>query len=143
MVTPDVNILLHAYDSSSQHHRPCRDWLAGAMNGTEEVGFSFAVILGFIRISTNARVLSEPRSIAEAITIVRSWIERPNVRILTPSSGYWLTLLEIATDGGARGDLVMDAHLAALAREHGATVVSTDRDFRRFRQVRLIDPTLH
>lgn len=142
MVTPDVNILLYAYDSSSEHHDACREWLGTAMNGVEEVGFSFATLLGFLRIATNPRILAAPRSMAEAVTIVRSWLDRPNVRVLAPSGGYWLTLLDVATDGDARGDLVMDAHLAALAREHGAAVVSTDRDFRRFRQVRLIDPTL-
>jgi uncharacterized protein len=141
MVTPDVNVLLYAYDSASERHQPCRDWLAGAMNGTEEVGLSFVTVLGFLRIATSPRVLHQPRTVSEAIAIVRTWLDRPQVRMLVPSSGYWLSLGEVAAGGDAAGGLLMDAHLVALAREHGATVVSTDRDFRRFRGVRLVDPT--
>lgn len=140
MVIPDVNVLLYAYDTESPRHAPCATWLSAALSGSEGVGLSFVVALGFIRLATHPSVWTRPMSTTEAISIVRSWLARPQVRLLQPTDPYWETLDAVAADARAVGWLVMDAHLAALAKEHGATVVTTDRDFRRFSGVRLIDP---
>lgn len=138
---PDVNVLLYAYDTESLHHAPCATWLSVALSGSEDVGLSFVVALGFIRLASHPSVWTRPMSTTEAITIVRSWLARPQVRLLAPTDAYWATLDAVAADARAVGSLVMDAHLAALAKEHGATVVTTDRDFRRFAGIRSFDPS--
>lgn len=142
MVIPDVNVLLYAYDSDSLRHAPCAAWLSGVLSGAEEVGLSFVVALGFIRLVTHPAVWARPMPTTDAIAIVRSWLARPQVRLLQPTDPYWETLEAIVTDARAVGPLVMDAHLAAMAKEHGATVVTTDRDFRRFTGVRSFDPSV-
>ena len=138
---PDVNVLLYAYDSENPRHAPCATWLVTALSGSEDVGLSFVVALGFIRLATHPAVWARPMSATDAIATVRSWLARPQVRLLQLTDAYWQTLEAVATDARAVGPLVMDAHLAALAREHGATVVTTDRDFRRFAGIRLLDPS--
>lgn len=138
---PDVNVLLYAYDTENRHHAPCATWLSAALSGSEDVGLSFVVALGFIRLASHPSVWTRPMSTTEAITIVRSWLARPQVRLLAATDGYWETLDAVAADARAVGSLVMDAHLAALAKEHGATVVTTDRDFRRFAGIRSFDPS--
>ncbi len=142
MVIPDVNVLLYAYDSDSPRHAPCAAWLSGVLSGAEEVGLSLVVALGFIRLATHPAVWARPMPTTDAIAIVRSWLARPQVRLLQPTETYWQTLEAVAVDSKAVGSLVMDAHLATLARERGATVVTTDRDLRRFTGVRLLDPSV-
>jgi len=133
--------LLYAYDSSNERHEPCRRWLTGAFNGPEEVGLSLVTVLAFLRIATQRQIWTRPLEISDAITIIRTWIGRTNVRLLGHTAAFWSTLESVAVDADARGPLLMDAHLAALAMDHGATIVTTDRDFRRFADVRLVDPT--
>ena len=132
-------MLLYAYDSDSPRHAPCAAWLSGVLSGAEEVGLSFVVALGFIRLATHPVIWARPMPTTDAIAIVRSWLARPQVRPLQPTETYWETLQAVAPDSRAVGSVVMDAHLAALARERGATVVTTDRDVRRFTGVRLFD----
>lgn len=138
---PDVNVLLYGYDTTSERHERCNAWLTAALNGEEEVGFSFIVVLGFLRIATHPGVWTTPMSVTTALGIVDTWLTRPNTRLIQPGARYWSTLHDLAIEADARGSLLMDAHLAALAGERGATLVSTDRDLRRFRGVRLLDPT--
>jgi hypothetical protein len=104
------------------------------------VGLSWATILAFLRISTTTGIFERPFSGTEAAAIVSGWLEPPVVAILNPGERHWEILCELMTKGQAHGPLIMDAHLAALAIEHGATLATTDRDFSRFPGLRIVNP---
>jgi toxin-antitoxin system PIN domain toxin len=129
---PDANILLYAYDRSSPHGADARRWLEEALSGSTPVAFCWPTILAFIRIATNARAMARPLAVKDARQIVESWLEQPISTIVLPTDRHWLLLSSLLTSGQASGPLVSDAHLAALAIEHGATLVTNDRDFARF-----------
>lgn len=136
----DANVLLYAYNSDSPHHEICRVWLEEAFNSTEPVALPWQTALAFVRIATNSRVSSRPLTSEQACKIVDQWLERPNVALVGPTEQYWTVLRELLIEAHVSGPLVTDAALAALALEQGATLCSTDRDFRRFRGLKLIDP---
>jgi uncharacterized protein len=137
----DANILLYAYDSSSSHHAVCRDWLQAALNDDEPVGLPWQTSLAFIRISTNPRAVRRPLPATQACAIISGLFERPCVVIVEPGEQFWQTFEALVTEASVSGPLIIDAVLAALAIEQGAAVCSTDRDFRRFQGVSVIDPT--
>ncbi|MGH9396372.1 MAG: TA system VapC family ribonuclease toxin [Terriglobia bacterium] len=142
MILIDANLLLYAYDSSSAHHRVARRWIEDRLGGPEPVGFAWPAILAFMRISTNPRALSRPLSAAQALEAVSSWLEQPAVTILKPTDRHWEILRKLVLDGQARGPLVMDADLAALAIEHGVTLCTSDRDFTRFPGLHTLNPLI-
>jgi toxin-antitoxin system PIN domain toxin len=137
----DANILLYAYDSSSLHHAGCRPWLDAAFNAEETVALPWQTLLAFVRIATNPRAVRQPLSGPEACAIVSSWLGRPNVAVIGAGERFWEILQAQVLDAQVSGPLVTDAALASLALEHGATLCSTDRDFRRFRGLKLLDPS--
>ncbi len=141
MIVVDANILLYAHDSSSPRQVAASTWLAATINGSEHVGLGLVTVLAFLRIATDPRIFSLPLRPDEAISIVEEWLDRPNVSLLAPTDRHWRTLAEQIDRGQAKGPLLMDAHLASLAREHGAVLATADRDFRRFPGLRTIDPT--
>lgn len=132
MKVVDVNVLLYATNDRSRHHESARSWLDAAMTGTETVGLPTAVTVAFLRLTTNPRVLVDPLAPTTAIGIVRTWLERPNVSVPQPTERHLDVLDELLAATGAGGNLVSDAHLAALAIEHGAELCSYDADFSRF-----------
>jgi toxin-antitoxin system PIN domain toxin len=140
MTLIDANILLYAYDPSSPHHRVARGWLETTILEPENIALTWMTLLAFLRISTSPRPLEHPLSIAEAGAIVSGWLERPMFSVLNPGERHWEILLGLMAKGQARGPLIMDAHLAALAIEHGATLATTDRDFARFPGLRILNP---
>ena len=142
MVLVDANVLLYAYNQDSPRHAVARAWLESEISSGRPVRLALVTLLAFVRIGTDSRVFSEPFSPAEACGIVQSWLEAPNVRMLSPGPRTWIHLAELCDQGQARAALVMDAHLAALALEHGAMVASTDRDFDRFDGIKTINPLL-
>lgn len=97
-------------------------------------------LLGFLRVSTNPALFERPLTAERAIQIVSEWLELPNVEVATPTNRHWQVLGELAAAGQARGPMLMDAHLAALTIEYGATLASTDRDFARFPGLRFRNP---
>jgi toxin-antitoxin system PIN domain toxin len=137
----DANVLLYAYQPRSEHHDRCRTWVETAFSGDEPVCIAWVTILAFIRISTNPSIFETPLSAAEAIAIVSSWLERPAVAALDAGEQCWEILRALLVEAQVSGPLVMDAFLAALALENGATLVTTDRDFSRFPKLRRSDPT--
>lgn len=141
MIVIDANILLYAYDQDDPRHSAVSPWFEGQMSGSGGVGLSLLAILAFLRISTDHRVFQQPRTVATALAIVDSWLAHPNVRLLAPTSRHWATLAGVAGGGQARGPQLMDAHLAALTIEHGATLATADRGFARYPGLRTIDPT--
>ncbi len=140
MIVVDANVLIYAYDSRSERHAQAATWLERTLNGDEDVRFPLMTLLAFVRITTNPRVFEHPLDPGAAIAIVRAWLSRPNVRIVDPTDRHWEALAATAAAGQARGPLVMDAHLATLTSEYGATLATTDRGFARFPRLRTIDP---
>ncbi len=137
----DANILLYAYDSSSPHHAACRRWLDAALNAEETVALPWQTLLAFVRIATDSRAVRQPLSGPDACGIVSAWLERPNVAVVGAGDRFWEIFQAQVSDAQVSGPLVTDAALAALAMEHGATLCSTDSDFRRFRGLKLLNPT--
>ena len=136
----DANILLYAYDTSSSHHEICRAWLESAFNTDETIALPWQTVLAFVRITTNPRAVKTPLSSANACAIVGTWLERPNVVVVNAADRFWTILRQQILEAQVSGPLVTDAALAALAIEQGATLWSTDRDFRRFQGLKLLDP---
>jgi uncharacterized protein len=141
LIVPDANLLLYAFDGTSLRHERARGWLESILSGSEIVSFPLVTLLAFIRIGSDPRVFSVPLDPGEAIEIVLGWLSRPNVRLLNPTPSHWETLRRLVAEGRARGNAVTDAHIAALAEEHGATVHSADRGFTRFAGLAVVDPT--
>ena len=137
----DANILRYAYDSDSVHHTVCRSWLEAAFNSDEISPCHRQTLLAFVRISTSSRATKRPLQSAEACTVVSSWLDQANVSVIGAGDRLWTLLRDQILEAQVTGPLVTDAALAALALEHGATLCSVDRDFRRFRGLKLIDPT--
>ena len=139
MILVDANLLIYAHDSASAHHELAA-WLETTFSGSEQIGLTWMVVLAFVRITTSPRPLDHPFSIAEAVEIVAGWLERPTVALVHPGERHWGILRSLLEEGQAPGPLVMDAHLAALAIEHGATLATTDKDFTRFPGLRVFNP---
>jgi toxin-antitoxin system PIN domain toxin len=140
VIVVDANLLLYAYDSAAAQHARARVWLEGLLSAAEPVGLPWASLLAFLRIGTNPRALARPFSIAEATAIVEAWLAQPCVTVVEPGERHWEILSRLLASAQARGPLVPDAHLAALALEHGATLATADRDFARFEGLRTLDP---
>ena len=136
MVIVDANILLYAVDRASVHHERSRSWLDAALAGSEAVGLAWVALLAFIRIGTNASIFARPMTADEAAEQVQAWLEAPAAVVAQPSSRHATLLRGLLSASGTAGNLTTDAHLAALAVEHGADIVSYDRDFERFAGVR-------
>ena len=136
MVVVDANVLLYAVDTASAHHEPALAWLDHALGGAEAVGLAWAVLLAFIRVGTNVAVLPHPMSVEVATGQVERWLAAPAAVVVHPSARHAALLRGLLGHAGTAGNLTTDAHLAALAIEHGAEIVSYDRDFARFHGVR-------
>jgi toxin-antitoxin system PIN domain toxin len=140
MILVDANVLLYAYDPSTPQHDVARRWLEEVLSKPEPVLLPWNCLLAFLRLATNPRVWQQPLSVPEAVAIVDEWLALPNVTVPSPGERHWSILRGLLPEAQCRGPLVMDAHLAALAIEHGATLCTNDRDFSRFPQLRLFNP---
>jgi hypothetical protein len=140
MTLIDANLLLYAHDSSSVHHKAARGWLEARFSKPEPIGLAWVVLLAFLRVATNRRLREDAPSVAEAVEIVSGWLKRPTVTLLNPGERHWEIFRRLLQEGQAPGPLVMDAHLAALAIEHGATLATTDKDFTRFPGLKFFNP---
>ena len=140
MNLPDANILLYAYNSDAAEHEKCREWLENQLSGTDLVGFGWQTITAFLRISTNARAFPNPLTPTEATEIASVWLEVPNARILLPAENHWTIFKNLITIRQIKAAMIMDAHLAALAIEHNAVLITTDNDFSRFSGLKTINP---
>ena len=136
----DTNVLLAAVNRSSPQHIPARPWLEGALGGGAPVGFAWLALVGFIRISTRPMLLDPPLTVAQATGMVSEWLDRGSARVLHPGERHTELLARLLEHAGTAGNLTNDAHLAALAIEHRATVVTFDTDFERFPGVRTERP---
>ncbi len=132
MILVDANILLYAEDSLSAHHESARTWWDAQLSCAAPVCMCWPVLTAFIRIVTNARLHQRPLTLREAVDRVQSWLDQPCVCVIQPAEQHWEILQRMLHEGNATGNLVSDAHLAALAVEHNCELCSTDADFARF-----------
>lgn len=140
MILVDANLLLYAYHPRAQQHEASRGWLESALAGPELVRFAWLTLWAFLRIGTNPRVFEWPLSASEAEAAISSWLAQPGAAILEPGERHWGILRGLIGAGQAAGPLIMDAVVAAIALEHGATLCTTDRDFSRFPGLKWTDP---
>jgi toxin-antitoxin system PIN domain toxin len=140
LILVDAYLLLYAHVSDFPQHEPAREWLDSRLNGLARVAMPWPSLLGFLRIATNPRVFARPEPIDSAWRQVAEWLSVPLVWIPLPTERHSSVLGELLTGGRASGNLVSDAHLAALAIEHGLTLCSTDGDFARFPALRWENP---
>lgn len=136
MKLPDVNVLIHASNMQSLAHERAREWMAEMARGDEPLGLVWMVLIGFLRISTRPGILSKPLSVGDALAAVQGLLKHPNARIVDAGPQHAALLGRLLLGAGTAGNLTGDAHLAAIAIEHGATLVSFDRDFERFAGLR-------
>lgn len=135
----DANLLVYAHVKESERYEQASAWLEEAFNGAAKVGLPWPTLLAFVRLMGNARVVSSPVPLSRSWSRIKEWLALPTTWIPLPTSSHVEVLGELL-GAESRADLVNDAHLAALALEHGLTVFSTDRDFSRFPGVRWRDP---
>ena len=140
MILPDVNLLVYAVDATSPNHERARRWWDDTLSSSTTVGLCWPSLLGFLRLVTNRRVFASPMPVEEATRCVGEWIEQPNATVVVPGPRHWAILRRMLESTGVGANLTTDAHIAALAFEHGYTVASNDADFARFEGVRLTDP---
>lgn len=139
MILVDANLLVYAHVSSLAQHERARRWLDDRLSGTAPVGLPWPSVLGFIRLVSNPRIFERPLSVGDAWRQACDWLDCPTVWIPGPTDRHREVLGPLLA-GVERATLVPDAHLAALALEHGLTLCSTDGDFARFPGLRWENP---
>lgn len=130
---PDVNVLVYAVDEQSPFYRPSNEWLNGALNGESPVGFTWHSLTGFVRIITNPKITPKPRSAAEALDSIESWLAQTPSRIIHPAATHLATFRRLVEAVGASGNRTTDANLAAIVIDHSGEVVratATSGNFR-------------
>ena len=137
MKLPDTNVFLYSVNPLSPHHKEAARWLEAAFDGATGVGLAWLALIGFIRLSTSASILPKPLSIGDATGMVDEWISHSRARLLHPTERHAGILSRFLLVAGSAGNLTNDAHLAALSVEHGATLGSFDRDFKKFTGIKL------
>lgn len=136
----DVNILLYVVNKDDPLHSRIHAWWEQALRSAEPVGLAWSVIHGYLRLATHPRVFAHPQTTDAATDKVSQWLSHPNIQIATETADHWHILRDLVRDAGTVGNLVADANLAALAISRAMTLVSCDRDFARFRQLRWENP---
>jgi toxin-antitoxin system PIN domain toxin len=131
---PDVNVLVYASNVDAPEHGRATAWLSAALGGGESIAFAWVALLGYVRIATR---MPTPRSVSFVFDVVDEWLARPNAEIVQPTRRHQQLVRSLLEHAGAGGNLTTDAHLAALAIEHGATLATFDGDFHRFAGLRL------
>jgi len=140
MILVDANILIYASDPRAERHKQARRWLDQQLSGDTRVGLPWESLLAYMRLVTSPRVFARPQSLAAAWRHVTEWLDCECVWIPTPGPAHRSILAGLLATLGGGPKLIMDAHLAALAIEHGLAVCSSDGDFARFRGLRWINP---
>jgi toxin-antitoxin system PIN domain toxin len=136
----DVNVLVYAAREAAPEHAAYREWLTSTIARDEPFGLSELILSGFVRVATHPRVFDPPVSVAEALRFADALRAQPNAVIVTPGARHWGIFSRLCTNSGAKGNLVADAYLAALAIESGSEWITSDRDFSRFPGLRWRHP---
>lgn len=137
----DANVLIYAVNEDAPRHGLARQWLDDALRGPESIGFAWVVLLAFIRLTTRQGLFPRPLAVADSLRVVRHWLAQPAAVVVHPTPRHADVLAGLLNQSGAAANLVTDAHLASLALEHGAHLVSFDDDFRRFADLTWYPPT--
>jgi toxin-antitoxin system PIN domain toxin len=132
MILPDVNVLVYANNALAPDHAKYRQWLDRLIKGNEAYGVSDLVLSGFLRIVTNPRIFTPPENTNDAIAFAERVRDQPHAVSITPGLRHWAIFTSLCRAVGARGNLVPDAYLAALAIESGSEWITTDGDYARF-----------
>lgn len=138
----DLNILLYAINPSVVQHKPVLIWWEQALNSDAHIGLPWVVLSGFIRLSTHPKIFPRPLPVATALGKVNDWLALPNVKVIAEAEGHWLIFKELLNNAGSAGNLTTDAHIAAIAIGHAATLASCDHDFARFGKLRWENPLM-
>ncbi|RCW70455.1 type II toxin-antitoxin system VapC family toxin [Pseudorhodoferax soli] len=136
MLLPDTNLLLYAVHADSLHHARARQALETMLDDARGLALAWVVLIGFVRLSTKRGILPSPLGIADALSVVDDWLAHPRARVLQPGVRHAGIFGRLLLSAGTAGNLTTDAHIAALAIEHQAEVLTFDRDFARFTGVR-------
>lgn len=140
MILVDANLLIYAADTDSPHHARASAWFVDLLSGTTSVGLAWLVILTFLRVTTRPGIMRHPQSPEQALDFIDGWLAQPYVTLVAPGEHHWPLLRNLLKATGTAGNLVPDAHLAALAIEHGCAIYSGDYDFKRFPGVEHVNP---
>lgn len=140
MIAVDVNLLIYAVNQDAPFHQRAKSWLEATVRATETVGLPWTVLLAFLRLTTRAGLFQRPLSVETAFDLVDAWLQQPSVIVLDPTAHHLHILRDLILPLGTGGNLTSDAHLAALAIEHGAELCSADGDFARFPRLRWRNP---
>ena len=141
MLLPDVNVLVYAHiEDSTPDHPAYAEWLTRLATGPEPFALSLLVLAGFVRVATNRRIFDPPSTLDQAFAFVASLMARPTARVVGPGPDHPAIFEQLCREAGAAGKLVADAQHAAVAIEHGCTLVSADSDFSRFPSLRWQHP---
>ena len=140
MIVPDLSLLVYAHSTGAPLHEPARRWWEDLVNGTERVGVPWLVAAGFVRLLTHPSVLNTPAAPEHAVDLMAEWFRSPTVTPLNPGTQHIAIFRNMLAAAGVGGNLVTDAHIAALAIEHQAEVHSNDSDFARFPGLRWRNP---
>ena len=140
MKIPDANLLIYALDETSSRHAAARKWLDATLSASEDVGLAWIVLLAVLRLTTKAAVFANPLGPEEAFDVIDGWLAQPCATVVQPTTRHPALLRGLLTPLGTGGNLTSDAHLAALAIEHGAVLCSCDADFSRFPGLNWQDP---
>lgn len=136
----DVNLLIYTVDEDASHHEAALRWFEQTLSGSETVAFAWHALVGFLRITTRPRGARDPWPIDSALDEIQRWLAQPVATVVHPTHRHAAVLRDLLAPLGAGGNLTSDAHLAALAIEHGATLCSHDNDFSRFAGLSWVDP---
>jgi len=140
VLLPDVNVLVYAHRADALDHHRYREWLATIVASPAAYGLADVVLSGFVRIVTHPRVFEDPSPLETALAFVSEIRDRPNAVLVSPGERHWDIFLTLCRGSRAKGNLVADAHLAALAIESGSEWITTDRDYARFAGLRWRHP---
>ncbi len=140
MILPDINLLVYAHNESSRFHAAAKRWWIEALGGDQPVALCWAGVTGFVRIVSHPGIQTDPVSVEEALVMVDTWTGHPNVHWLHPGGRHYGLFRSLLIAAGVGGNLVTDAHLAALAIEHQCELHSNDADFAAFSGLRWVNP---
>lgn len=142
MILPDVNVLVYAYREVAPGHTEVRGWLQSVVNGPHAYGYSDLVLSGFMRIVTHPQIFSPPTDLRDALAFAESIRSQPNAVPISPGPRHWGIFRDLCQQAGAKGNLIPDAFLAALAIESGSEWITTDQDYSRFPGLRWRHPMM-
>lgn len=140
MILPDINVLVYAHREEAPRHKEYSSWLRALLESDSGYGMSDYVLAGFLRIVTHPRIFNPPSPLDVAMRFATQVRDRPNSVPVTPGPRHWEIFQRLVADADAKGNLVPDAFLAALAIESGSEWITTDRDFARFPGLRWRHP---